>query len=44
MSDGAEACTTSSSSPPDSPAFGHDVEAATPFARNPLYAIVHEAC
>jgi pimeloyl-ACP methyl ester carboxylesterase len=26
-----------------SPAFLHDVEAATAFARNPLYAIVHEA-
>ena len=30
---------------PDSPAFRHDVEAAaSPFARNPLYAILHEAC
>jgi pimeloyl-ACP methyl ester carboxylesterase len=29
---------------PDSPAFAHDVEAALEFARNPLYAIVHEAC
>jgi len=29
---------------PDSPAFRHDVEAATAFARNPLYAILHEAC
>ena len=28
----------------DSPAFLHDVDAALPFARNPLYAIVHEAC
>lgn len=28
---------------PDSPAFLHDVEAASPFARNPLYAILHEA-
>ena len=28
----------------DSLAFGHDVEAALPFARNPLYAILHEAC
>lgn len=26
-----------------SPAFLHDVEAATAFARNPLYAILHEA-
>jgi pimeloyl-ACP methyl ester carboxylesterase len=30
--------------PPESPAFLHDVEAAMHFARNPLYAIVHEAC
>jgi pimeloyl-ACP methyl ester carboxylesterase len=29
---------------PDSPAFRHDVEAASRFARNPLYAILHEAC
>ena len=28
----------------ESPAFLHDVEAATPFARNPLYAILHESC
>ncbi len=25
-------------------AFLHDVEAASPFARNPLYATIHEAC
>ena len=30
--------------PPDSPAFLHDVEAAFQFARNPLYAAIHEAC
>lgn len=31
--------------PPDSPMFLHDLEAHLPqFARNPLYAIVHEAC
>jgi pimeloyl-ACP methyl ester carboxylesterase len=30
--------------PPDSPAFLHDLEAETGFARNPLYAILHEAC
>ena len=30
--------------PPDSPAFGHGVESETSFARNPLYAIVHESC
>jgi pimeloyl-ACP methyl ester carboxylesterase len=27
-----------------SPAFLHDVEASYPFARNPLYAVIHEAC
>ena len=27
-----------------SPAFLHDVEAASPFTRNPLYAVIHEAC
>lgn len=30
--------------PADSPAFAHDVESALAFARNPLYAILHEAC
>jgi pimeloyl-ACP methyl ester carboxylesterase len=30
--------------PVDSPAFLHDVEAALPFPRNPLYAVLHEAC
>jgi pimeloyl-ACP methyl ester carboxylesterase len=30
--------------PPDSPAFLHDLESETGFARNPLYAILHEAC
>jgi pimeloyl-ACP methyl ester carboxylesterase len=30
--------------PPDSPAFLHDVDRALDFARNPLYAILHEAC
>jgi pimeloyl-ACP methyl ester carboxylesterase len=29
---------------PSSPAFLHDVEQATSFARNPLYAILNEAC
>jgi pimeloyl-ACP methyl ester carboxylesterase len=28
----------------DSPAFGHDVVSETAFARNPIYAILHEAC
>jgi pimeloyl-ACP methyl ester carboxylesterase len=30
--------------PPESPAFLHDVAASTSFGRNPLYAILHEAC
>jgi pimeloyl-ACP methyl ester carboxylesterase len=30
--------------PVGSPAFLHDVEAAVPFARQPLWAIIHEAC
>ena len=31
--------------PAGSPAFVHDVEAALPFSgRNPLYAVIHEAC
>jgi pimeloyl-ACP methyl ester carboxylesterase len=30
--------------PADSPAFLHDADAALGFARNPLYAILHEAC
>jgi len=29
---------------PDSPAFLHDVDGALEFARNPLYAILHEPC
>ena len=44
MSDGAEAVHYVLELDPESPAFGHDVEAAAAFARNPLYAIVHEAC
>jgi pimeloyl-ACP methyl ester carboxylesterase len=43
-SDGAERLHHLLELPPDSPAFLHDVEAATGFARNPLYAVVHEAC
>ena len=27
-----------------SPAFLHDIEMAYPFARNPIYAVLHEAC
>ena len=44
MSDGAEALHHLLELPPESPAFLHDAQAATAFARNPLYAIVHEAC
>ncbi len=42
-SDGAEHLHYVLELPPDSPAFAHDVEAAEPFARNPLYAVLHEA-
>ena len=44
MSDGAEDLHYLLELPADSPAFRHDVEAALGFARNPLYAILHEAC
>jgi pimeloyl-ACP methyl ester carboxylesterase len=44
MSDGSERVHYILELDPDSPAFAHDVEAALPFARNPLFAIVHEAC
>ena len=30
--------------PPGSPGFLHDVERASSFARNPLYAVIHESC
>ena len=30
--------------PLGSPAFLHDVQAPMPFARNPIYAVIHEAC
>ncbi len=43
MSDGAEHLHYLLELPPGSPAFLHDVEAATGFARNPLYAVLHEA-
>jgi pimeloyl-ACP methyl ester carboxylesterase len=43
MSDGAEHLHYLLELAPDSPAFLHDVEAATGFARNPLYAVLHEA-
>jgi pimeloyl-ACP methyl ester carboxylesterase len=44
FSDGADHLHHLLELPVDSPAFLHDAEAATPFARNPLYAAVHEAC
>ena len=44
MSDGAERLHYLLELPPDSPVFLHGVEDETSFARNPLYAIVHEAC
>ena len=44
MSDGAEELHYLLELPPDSPAFLHDVERAMGFARNPLYAVLHEAC
>jgi len=43
MSDGAEHLHYLLELPPDSPAFLHDVENAVTFARNPLYAVLHEA-
>ena len=43
MSDGAEHLHYLLELPPGSPAFGHDVEAAVTFARNPIYAVLHEA-
>jgi pimeloyl-ACP methyl ester carboxylesterase len=44
MSDGSETLHYLLELPPDSPAFRHDVEAQTSFARDPLYAVMHEAC
>lgn len=44
MSDGAERLHYLIELPADSLGFLHDLEWAMPFARNPLYAIVHEAC
>lgn len=43
MSHGAEELHYLLERPPDSPAFRHDVESAVSFARNPLYAVLHEA-
>jgi pimeloyl-ACP methyl ester carboxylesterase len=45
MSDGAERLHYIIELAPDSPAFLHDVVAGLPdFSRNPLYAVIHEAC
>ena len=44
MSDGAEKLHHLLELPPDSPGFRHDVGAPMAFERNPLYAVVHEAC
>jgi pimeloyl-ACP methyl ester carboxylesterase len=44
MSDGAERLHYLLELPVDSPAFLYDMDAATAFARNPLYAVIHEAC
>ncbi len=44
MSYGAEQLHYILELPFGSPAFLHDVEASFPFARNPIYAVIHEAC
>ncbi len=44
MSTGAEDLHHVLELPFDSPAFAAEVVAATPFARNPIYAALHEAC
>jgi pimeloyl-ACP methyl ester carboxylesterase len=44
MSDGAERLHYLLELPPDSPAFLHDVERALPFARNPIFCVLHESC
>jgi len=45
MSDGAEHLHYLLERDPASPAFLHDLAAAMPFSgRNPLYAVIHEAC
>ena len=43
MSDGAESLHYILELPPDSPAFRHDTEGGVLFARNPIYAVLHEA-
>jgi pimeloyl-ACP methyl ester carboxylesterase len=44
MSDGFEKLHYILELPPESPAFRHDVTPGMGFARNPIYAIIHEAC
>jgi pimeloyl-ACP methyl ester carboxylesterase len=44
MSDGAERLHYLLELPHDSPAFLHDVDELPPFARNPIYAVLQEAC
>jgi pimeloyl-ACP methyl ester carboxylesterase len=44
MSDGLETLHYLLELPPDSPAFLHDAAHGMGFARNPLYAVLHEAC
>jgi pimeloyl-ACP methyl ester carboxylesterase len=44
MSDGADRLHYLLELPLGSRAFRHDVQAAMPFARNPIYAVIHEAC
>jgi pimeloyl-ACP methyl ester carboxylesterase len=44
MSDGFERLHYILELPFGSRAFMHDVESADPFSRNPLYAVIHEAC
>jgi pimeloyl-ACP methyl ester carboxylesterase len=44
MSDGAEKLHYLLELPVTSPAFRHDVQDAMPFSRNPIYAVIHEAC
>jgi len=44
MSDGAERLHSILELPTGSPGFLHDVASGTDFARNPLYAAVHESC
>ena len=44
MSDGADHLHQILELPIDSPAFLHDAQDAVGFARNPIYAVLHEAC